>query len=92
MTKKVVIDNLKAAVVKSDRYAPIFNRTFLEYSEFRHFIIDPARSADPTGKPKVERQVPYVRKNFFAGETFRDLAHVQEEAVRWCVSIGGKCL
>ncbi len=92
VTKKVVIDNLKAAVVKSDRYAPIFNRTFLEYSEFRHFIIDPARSADPTGKPKVERQVPYVRKNFFAGETFRDLAHVQEEAVRWCVSIGGKCL
>ena len=79
VTKKVVIDNLKAAVIKSDRYAPIFNRTFLEYSEFRGFIIDPARSNDPTGKPKVERQVPYVRKNFFAGETFRDLAHVQEE-------------
>lgn len=89
MTKKVVIDNLKAAVVKSDRYAPIFNRTFLEYSEFRGFIIDPTRSNDPTGKPKVERQVPYVRKNFFAGETFRDLSHVQEEAIRWCRDIAG---
>ncbi len=89
VAKKVVIDNLKAAVAKSDRYAPIFNRTFLEYSEFRGFLIDPARSGDPTGKPKVERQVPYVRKNFFAGETFRDLAHVQEEAVKWCRDIAG---
>lgn len=89
VTKKVVIDNLKAAVAKSDRYAPIFNRTFLEYSEFRGFIIDPARPNDPTGKPKVERQVPYVRKNFFAGETFRDLTHVQEEAIRWCRDIAG---
>lgn len=89
VTKKVVIDNLKAAVAKSDRYAPVFNRTFLEYSEWRGFIIDPARSNDPTGKPKVERQVPYVRKNFFAGESFRDLAHVQEEAVKWCRDIAG---
>ena len=89
VTKKVVIDNLKAAVVKSDRYAPIFNTTFLEYSGFRSFIIDPARSGDPTGKPKVERQVPYVRKNFFAGETFRDLSHIQEEAIRWCRDTAG---
>jgi transposase len=32
VTKKVVIDHLKAAVAKSDRYAPVFNKTFLEYS------------------------------------------------------------
>jgi hypothetical protein len=89
VTKKVVIDNLKAAVARSDRYAPIFNRTFLEYSEFRGFIIDPTPAGEPTGKPKVERQVPYVRKNFFAGETFRDLAHVQEEAIKWCRDIAG---
>ncbi|MDD4256194.1 MAG: IS21 family transposase [Methanofollis sp.] len=89
ITKKVVIDNLKAAVVRSDRYSPVFNRTFLEYSQFRGFIIDPARPNDPTGKPKVEREVPYVRKNFFAGETFRDLSHVQEEAIRWCRDTAG---
>ena len=61
----------------------------MEYSEFRGFIIDPARVGDPTGKPKVEREVPYVRKSFFAGETFRDLTHVQEEAIRWCRDIAG---
>jgi len=68
LTEKAAIDNLKAAVVKSDRCAPIFDRTFLEYSAFRGFIMDPARSGNPAGKPKVEREVPYVRKNFFAGD------------------------
>jgi transposase len=89
VTRRVIIDNLRAAVVKSDRYAPVFNRTFLEYSEHRGFIIDPAPAGMATGKPTVERQVPYVRKNFFQGETFRDLAHIQEEALKWCAETAG---
>ena len=40
----------RAAVVKSDRYAPVFNRTFLEYSEYRGFIIDPAPAQHGHGK------------------------------------------
>jgi transposase len=89
VTRRVIVDNLRAAVVKSDRYAPVFNRTFLEYSNYRGFIIDPAPAHMATGKPSVERQVPYVRKNFFQGETFRDLAHIREEAIRWCTETAG---
>lgn len=89
VTRRVIIDNLKAAVVKSDRYVPVFNRTFLEYSEYRGFIIDPAPARMATGKPTVERQVPYVRKNFFQGETFVSLAHIQEAAIRWCTETAG---
>ena len=89
VTRRVIIDNLKAAVAKSDRYAPVFNRTFLEYSEYRGFIIDPAPATVATGKPTVERQIPYVRKNFFQGETFRNLAHIQEEARKWCTETAG---
>lgn len=88
-SEQVFLPHRETAVAKSDRYAPIFNRTFLEYSEFRGFIIDPARPNDPTGKPKVERQAPYVRKNFFAGESFRGLSHIQEEAIRWCRDVAG---
>ena len=66
-TRRVVIDNLRAAVAKSDRYVPIFNRTFLEYSEYRGFIIDPAPPRMATGKPTVERQVPYVEKELLPG-------------------------
>src|SRR5208283_2365812 len=50
VTRRVIVDNLRAAVVKSDRYAPVFNRTFLEYSEHRGFIIDPAPAHMATGK------------------------------------------
>jgi transposase len=89
VTRRVVIDNLKDAVIRADRYVPVFNRTFLEYSEYRGFIIDPAPAHMATGKPTVERQVPYVRKNFFQGETFRDLAHIQEEAISWCTETAG---
>ncbi len=89
VTRRVVIDNLKDAVIKADRYIPVFNRTFLEYSDYRGFIIDPAPARMATGKPTVERQVPYVRKNFFQGETFRDLAHIQQEAKKWCTETAG---
>ncbi|MHB1771726.1 MAG: Mu transposase domain-containing protein [Acidimicrobiales bacterium] len=35
-------------------------------------------------KPRVERVVPYVRQNFFAGESFVDLADARRRAELWC--------
>lgn len=87
--RRVVVDNLKAAVIKADRYDPIFQRTFEEYAGYRGFVIDAAPPYMPTGKPVVERAVPYVRDNFFRGESWRDLDHVQREAVRWCLQTAG---
>ncbi len=55
VTRRLIIDNMKAAVVKSHRYEPIFNRTFLEYSQYQGFIIDPAVARHPQGKATVER-------------------------------------
>lgn len=89
VTRRVVLDNMKAAVAVPDRYQPIFSRIFLEYSEHRGFIIDPAPVRDPTAKPKVERQVPYVRENFFAGEAFTNRDHAQKEALKWCRDVAG---
>lgn len=86
---RVVLDNLKAAVVQPDRYDPSFQRTFEEYAQAREFVIDPAVAGSPTGKPHVERGVPYVRESFFRGEQFISLAHVQEQAVRWCRDTAG---
>ena len=86
---RVVLDNLKAAILKPDRYDPIFQRTFAEYAQYRGFVIDPAVVRHATGKPVVERAVPYVRENFFRGETWRDPWHVRGEAVRWCLETAG---
>lgn len=89
VTRRLIIDNMKAAVVKSSRYEPVFNRTFMEYSQYQGFIIDPAVARHPQGKATVERQVPYVRENFFKGEQFIDYEHVQREAVKWCMDVSG---
>lgn len=83
VTQRVVLDNLRAAITKADRYDPIVQRTFEEYARYRGFVIDPAPVRTPTGKPHVERGVPYVRENFFRGESWRDLADVQARLVDW---------
>ena len=89
VTRRLIMDNMKAAVVKSSRYEPVFNRTFLEYSQHQGFIIDPAVARHPQGKATVERQIPYVRENFFKGEEFIDADHVQREALKWCTDVAG---
>jgi transposase len=89
VVRRVVVDNMKTAVVKADRYEPIFQKTFLEYSRHRGFIIDSTDVASPKQKPKVERQVPYVRENFFKGEHFIDRDHAQREAEKWCLMTAG---
>jgi hypothetical protein len=89
---RVVLDNLKAAVTKADRYDPVFQRTFAEYARYRGFVVDAAVPRHPTGKPHVERQVQYVRESFFRGESWIDRDHVQREAVRWCREIAGQRL
>lgn len=88
-TRRLIVDNMKAAVVKSDRYDPVFNRTFQEYSLFRGFIIDPAPARHPEAKGCVENQVKYVRDNFFSGEEFTDRDHAQSAARTWCRTIAG---
>jgi hypothetical protein len=85
----VSLDNLKAAITKADRYDPIIQRTFEEYARHRGFVIDATRSRDPTGKPHVERGVPYIRESFFRGENWINLEHVQRDVLRWCLETAG---
>lgn len=90
VTARVVLDNLRAAVVKPDRYDPTFQRTFEEYARHRGFVIDAAVVRHATGKPHVERQVQYVRESFFRGEHWHDITHVQREAIRWATEVAGQ--
>ena len=85
----VIPDNMKSIVIHAENTAPRFNDVFLEYAQSRGFVVDAARVATPTDKPRVERTVPYVRNNFFAGETFVDLADVKARAATWCTETAG---
>lgn len=85
----VIPDNMRTIVTEAENCAPRFNDVFMEYAQSRGFSIDAARVATPTLKPRVERAVPYVRQNFFAGEDFADLADCRRRAVLWCAETAG---
>lgn len=84
---RVVIDNLKAGVIKPDIYDPRLNTAYRDFAEHYGTFIDPARVATPTDKAKVERIVQQAR------EVFRYLVHVHptyslaeinRAALVWC--------
>lgn len=89
IVSRLVLDNLRDAVTRADRYDPVFQRTFQEYARHRGFVIDPANVRHAQGKPHVERGVPYLRESFFRGESWIDRDHVQREALRWCLAVAG---
>lgn len=89
VTELVIVDNLKQAVKEPGKYNPVINKYFLEYSQHRGFTVDPADVGHATGKPHVERMVPYVRDNFFTGENFLSRDDCAQRAVDWCSNVAG---
>jgi len=85
----VIPDNMRAIVTVAEHTAPRLNDVFLEYAQARGFSVDAARVRTPTDKPRVERTIHYVQHNFFAGETFVDLAHCRRAAESWCRTTAG---
>ncbi len=87
--RTVIPDNMTAIVDEADALEPRLNQAFVEYAQARGFVVDPARVRRPQDKPRVERTVPFVRRSFFAGETFIDLADAQRRAEQWCTTTAG---
>ena len=69
----IVPDNLKSAVIKSNRYEPTINETFLDFAEHYEITILPARAYRPRDKSLAEGAVrilyqriyPVIRKQVF---------------------------
>ena len=77
-------DNPSAIVDRADPLGATINMAFLEYSQVRGFVIDPARARKAKDKARVERSVRDVRDDCYAGETIRDLAQARERGMAWC--------
>jgi transposase len=90
LPKRLILDTVPAAVAGTDPLAPRPTRAFLEYSQARGFLLDPARVRHPRDKPHVERGVPYARERFWKGGHFADLADARVQAERWCREVAGQ--
>jgi hypothetical protein len=80
----VIPDNTKAIVDTADPLHPRIVAAFREYVQARGFHVDPTRVRHPRDKARVERSVPSVREDCFAGEGLRDLGAARAHAVAWC--------
>jgi transposase len=87
---KVVLDNLKAAIVQACWNDQQVQRAYRECGLYYDFLITPCRPATPQHKGKVESGVHYVTRNAMAGRTFKDLAAWNVELQRWCLEVAGK--
>jgi hypothetical protein len=87
--RTVIPDNMSAIVDEADALEPRLNQALVEYAQARGFVVDPAWVRRPQDKPRVERTVPFVRRSFFDGEKFVDLADAQRRAEVWCETTAG---
>jgi transposase len=89
--ERVVIDNLKAAIIKACWDDPEVQHAYQECAEHYGFLIAPCRPATPQHKGKVEQGgVHYVKRNFFAGRDPTPLPQANREVRVWCETTAGQ--
>ena len=74
VTVTVVIDNLKAGVIRVDWFDPELNPKLEEFARHYGTAILPTKPAMPRHKGKVEAGVKYAQNNAVKGRSFNSLA------------------
>jgi transposase len=82
--KKVMVDNLKSAVLtRVLGEAPVFNPKYLDFATHCGFTIAPCNVGKGNEKGRVENGVGYVKKNFLAGLELPDFSVLNPAARQW---------
>lgn len=87
--KKIVLDNLKSAIVTACVHDPQVQRAYRELAEHCGFAIAPCRPATPEHKGKVESGVHYVKRNALAGREFPDIHAANAHLRQWILTVAG---
>jgi len=81
--KRLVIDNLKAAVHKADWYDPEIHPKLQSFAAHYGTVFLPTKAYTPRHKGKVESGVKYVKQNALKGRVFRSLAEENQFLLDW---------
>lgn len=81
--KRLVIDNLKAAVPQADWYDPEVHPKLQSFAAHYGTAFLPTKPYTPRHKGKVESSVKYVKNNALKGRKFRSLAEENEFLLEW---------
>lgn len=88
--RRLLYDNLKSAVLERRGDAIRFNDHLLDLAKHYHFEAIPVAPYRGNEKGRVERAIRFVRDRFFAGQSFKNLADLNEKATRWTFEIAAK--
>ena len=84
LARTLLYDNLKSVVLERQGDAIRFNPEFLAFAKHYRFEPRPVAVARGNEKGRVERHIDFIRKSFFAGREFTDVADLNTQARRWC--------
>ena len=83
VVRRVVLDNLKAAVTQADWFDPELNPKVQEFARHYGTIFWPTKPYMARHKGKIERGVGYVKGNALKGRTFASLAEENSFLLEW---------
>jgi hypothetical protein len=86
---RIVLDNLKAAIVTACIHDPVVQRSYRDCATHYGFLIDPNPPRTPRLKGKVESGVHYVKRNFLAGRGVTSLTEGNAALQQWTVAVAG---
>jgi transposase len=81
--RRLVLDNLRAAVTKADWFDPEVNPKVQALAQHYGVALWPTRPYLPRHKGKVERGVDYVQENGLKGRTFASLEEQNRFLLHW---------
>lgn len=82
--KRIMIDNLKSAVLKRIvGEAPVFNSRYLDFASHFGFTIAPCGVGKGNEKGRVENGVGYIKKNLLAGLELPQFHAMDHTARQW---------
>jgi transposase len=82
--KILLYDNLKSAVLARQGDVIQFHPTLIQLSSHYHFEPRPVAVARGNEKGRVERAIRYIRDNFFAARTWKNINELNSQATQWC--------
>lgn len=80
---KVVLDNLKAAVLTASLHDPVLGEAYRRFAQHYGFVVSPTRPATPEHKGKVENGIHFVKRSFLAGQHFADINEANRKLALW---------
>jgi transposase len=81
--RRLVLDNLRAAVSRADWFDPELNPKVASFAAHYGTVLLPTRPYTPRHKGKVERGVDYVQENALRGRTFTGLEEENRFLREW---------